>query len=163
MLVATCRPLGGRQQAGDELGLGQARPRDGGQPGGLGGAHADDVGTIPADKAGVGSALNDTIQQAGTALGIAILGSLLASGYARLMPAAAPAAARHSIAGALEIAGRDAGLIHAARDAFASAMSAAFTVSAIGVLAAAVLATVVMRDARPEPVAAPANDGELVS
>ena len=48
------------------------------------------MGTIPADKAGVGSALNDTIQQAGTALGIAILGSLLASGFTRHMPAGAP-------------------------------------------------------------------------
>jgi fucose permease len=118
------------------------------------------MGTIPAEKAGVGSALNDTIQQAGTALGIAILGSLLASGFARHMPAGAPGQARHSITGALAVAHGDAGLVHAAREAFTASMSTTFTVSAIGVLAAALLATLIMRDTRPEPepTAAPAQE-----
>jgi EmrB/QacA subfamily drug resistance transporter len=113
------------------------------------------MATIPAERAGVGSALNDTIQQAGTALGIAILGSLLTSGYTHHMPAGAPEQARSSIAGALAAAGGDTGLIHAARQAFTASMSATFTISAIGVLAAAALATLVMRDARPEPEPAP--------
>lgn len=39
------------------------------------------MGTIPPEKAGVGSALNGIVQQSGAALGVAILGSLLASGY----------------------------------------------------------------------------------
>ncbi|MGH3204227.1 MAG: hypothetical protein ACRDOA_04990 [Streptosporangiaceae bacterium] len=39
-------------------------------------------------------------------------------------------------------------------------MSATFTISAIGVLAAAVLATVIMRDSRPTAV--PAEERELV-
>lgn len=108
------------------------------------------MGTIPADKAGVGSALNDTIQQAGTALGIAILGSLLTSGYAAEMPADAPEAARQSIGGALAVAGEDQGLARAAREAFTASMTTTFTVSAIGVLAAAILATLVMRDRKPE-------------
>lgn len=42
-------------------------------------------------------------------------------------------------------------------------MSATFTVSAIGVLAAALLATLVMRDAKPEPAAAPEQESELVA
>ncbi|MCQ9130557.1 MFS transporter [Streptomyces hilarionis] len=104
------------------------------------------MSTIPADKAGVGSALNDTIQQAGTALGIAILGSLLTSGFADGMPADAPEAARRSIGGALAAADGDAGLVRAAREAFTDSMATTFTVGAIGVLAAAVLATLVMRD-----------------
>ncbi|MFC5219218.1 MFS transporter [Streptomyces coerulescens] len=107
------------------------------------------MGTIPEDKAGVGSALNDTIQQAGTALGIAILGSLLSSGFADRMPEGAPEGAKHSIAGA--VAGGDAGIIAAAREAFTASMSTTFTVSAIGVLAAALLATLVMRDDRSAP------------
>ncbi|MFJ6940868.1 MFS transporter [Streptomyces sp. NPDC101132] len=111
------------------------------------------MGTIPADKAGVGSALNDTIQQAGTALGIAILGSLLTSTFAREMPAGAPEQAKQSIAGALSAAQGDAGLVRAAREAFTASMSTTFTISAIGVLAAALLATVVMRDRKAEPVA----------
>ncbi|MGW3725608.1 MFS transporter [Streptomyces sp. NPDC000851] len=106
------------------------------------------MGTIPADKAGVGSALNDTIQQAGTALGIAILGSLLTSGYAAEMPADAPEQARQSITGAL--ATTDSALIGTAREAFTASMTTTFTLSAIGVLAAAVLATLVMRDRKPQ-------------
>ncbi|RZU25019.1 MFS transporter [Streptomyces sp. BK239] len=109
------------------------------------------MGTIPEDKAGVGSALNDTVQQAGTALGIAILGSLLTHGYRAGMPADAPEQARHSIVGALATAGDDASLAQAAREAFTSSMTTTFTVSAVGVLAAAVLATLVMRDKKPAP------------
>ncbi|PBC79249.1 LOW QUALITY PROTEIN: EmrB/QacA subfamily drug resistance transporter [Streptomyces sp. TLI_235] len=120
------------------------------------------MGTIPAEQAGVGSALNDTIQQAGTALGIAILGSLLSSGFAREMPADVPEAAGHSIAGALASAGGDSGLVHTAREAFTTSMSTAFTLSAIGVLAAALLATLVMRDTKPEPTT-PADEPELAS
>jgi EmrB/QacA subfamily drug resistance transporter len=107
------------------------------------------MGTIPAEQAGVGSALNDTIQQAGTALGIAILGSLLSSGFADRMPAGAQG---HSIAEALAAAGGDTRLAQAARDAFVGAMSTTLTISAVGVLAAAVLATVIMRRPRPVPV-----------
>ncbi|MFI1047430.1 MFS transporter [Streptomyces griseoruber] len=104
------------------------------------------MGTIPEDKAGVGSALNDTVQQAGTALGIAILGSLLAGGYTERMPAGTPETARHSIAGAMATANGDPELVRAAREAFTASMSTTFTVSAIGALAAAVLAALVMRD-----------------
>lgn len=112
------------------------------------------MATIPADKAGVGSALNDTLQLAGTALGIAILGSLLSSGYTDRMPADAPDQARHSIAGA--VAAAHPALLRSAREAFTSSMSTTFTLSALGVLAAAILATVVMRDSRQEqPTEAP--------
>jgi EmrB/QacA subfamily drug resistance transporter len=126
------------------------------------------MSTIPAEQAGVGSALNDTIQQGGTALGIAILGSLLASGFARHLPASVPAQARGSIAGTLSAAHGDAGLVHAARAAFTASMSVTFTVSAIGVLAAAVLATLVMRNTKPvipapAPAPAPAEAPELVA
>ncbi|MER5635853.1 MFS transporter [Kitasatospora sp. NPDC002227] len=113
------------------------------------------MGTIPAERAGVGSALNDTVQQAGTALGIAILGSLLAGRFTHELPAGTPAAARHSIGAALAAAHGDPGLVHSARAAFTSAMSTTFTISAIGVLAAAVLAALVMRDDRPAAKPAP--------
>ncbi|MGW2744880.1 MFS transporter [Streptomyces sp. NPDC001450] len=120
------------------------------------------MGTIPADKAGVGSALNDTVQQAGTALGIAILGSLLSSGYTDRMPADAPAQARESIAGA--VAAAHPGLLGTAREAFTSSMSTTFALSALGVLAAAVLAAVVMRDGEPERVGeTPGREAELAA
>ncbi|SNT43821.1 drug resistance transporter, EmrB/QacA subfamily [Asanoa hainanensis] len=107
------------------------------------------MGVIPPEQAGVGAALNDTIQQAGSALGIAILGSLLTNGYANRMPAGVPEEALHSIAGALGDPGL--GLADTARAAFTGAMSTTFTISAIGVLAAAVVATVIMRDRKPAP------------
>lgn len=128
------------------------------------------MGTVPAEQAGVGSALNDTIQQMGAALGIAVLGSVLAGTYTAAMPATAPEAARRSIADALTTAGRngDTGLGQAAREAFTTAMSAAFMISAAGVLAAALLALIVMRPRptrpplpdhhqTPEPVLAPSH------
>jgi MFS family permease len=121
------------------------------------------MSTIPPEKAGVGSALNDTIQQAGSALGIAILGSLLAGGFTRHMPAGAPAQARQSITGALAAAHGESGLVHAAREAYTASMSATFTVSAIAILAAALLATLVIRNTRPEPAPAPAEARELVA
>ncbi|MFI6520857.1 MFS transporter [Spirillospora sp. NPDC050679] len=99
------------------------------------------MGAIPADQAGVGSALNDTIQQAGAALGVAALGSLATSGYATAMPADAPEAARRSIA----VAVNDPALADAARQAYGAAMSTAFTGAAAGVLGAAVLALLLMR------------------
>jgi MFS family permease len=123
------------------------------------------MSTIPAEKAGVGSALNDTISQAGSALGVAILGSLLASGFARHLPAAAPAQARHSIADALAMARGNTSLVHAARAAFTTSMSATFTVSAIALLAAALVAALVMRNTKPQPAPAPApaDQAELVA
>ncbi|MET9731826.1 MFS transporter [Streptomyces sp. NPDC006458] len=113
------------------------------------------MSTIPADKAGVGSALNDTIQQAGTALGIAILGSLLTSNYRDQMPADAPAQAKASLPDALAVAQGDTGLVQAAREAFAASMSTTFTVGAIGVLAAAILSALVMRDSKTDSTAQP--------
>ena len=124
------------------------------------------MSTIPPEQAGVGSALNDTIGQSGTALGVAILGSLLASGFARHLPSGVPGPARGSIAGALDplaAAHGEPALIHAIRQAFTTSMSATFAVSAVGVLAAALLATLVMRDAKPQPAPAPEPEHELVA
>src|SRR5207249_7813911 len=39
------------------------------------------MGSLPRAKAGIGSAVNDTTRQTGGALGVAVLGSLLASSY----------------------------------------------------------------------------------
>ncbi|MFD9574371.1 MFS transporter [Streptomyces sp. NPDC059982] len=115
------------------------------------------MGAVPQEHAGVGSALNDTVQQTGAALGVAVLGALLSGVYGGEMPAGAPDAARHSVAAALT----DPALADAARSAFTSAMSATFAAAALGVLAAACLALVLMRDTKgavgpdPDPDPAP--------
>jgi MFS transporter, DHA2 family, multidrug resistance protein len=118
------------------------------------------MGAVPQEHAGVGSALNDTMQQAGAALGVAVLGSVLASTFTGSMPASAPEPARHSIAEALGVAAGtgDPGLAEAARDAFTTAMSVTSLAGVVIVLAAAVLALLVLRDrepttAQPTPVA----------
>ncbi|MFC9255863.1 MFS transporter [Amycolatopsis thailandensis] len=107
------------------------------------------MGEVPEEQAGVGSALNDTIQQLGAALGIAILGSVVSSLFTSHMPESAPAQARLSIGDAFAT-GND-GLIAAARESFTSAMSTTFLISAVGVLAAAVVAFLVMRDKKAAP------------
>lgn len=119
--------------------------------GGLAGpsAYASLMGAIPVDHAGVGSALNDTVQQVGMALSIAVLGSVLAGRYTSEMPAGLPAAARESIGGA-----HAAGLAEAGNQAFISAMHLGSWVGGAFCVAAALLAVTVLRPAAP-PVAAP--------
>lgn len=115
------------------------------------------MGAIPDEHAGVGSALNDTIQQAGAALGVAILGAVLSSTFTNHMPSNAPEAARHSIGDALTVSAStgDKSLLTSAHEAFTSAMSASFVAGAAGVVAAAVLAVFLMRDTRtPAPAEA---------
>lgn len=99
------------------------------------------VGSLPAGKAGVGSAVNDTTREVGGALGIAVMGSVLTSVYRESLslpaqlPAAAADAARRSIGAALEVAGRAPGalgdpLAQGARASFAQGASTAFYVAA---------------------------------
>jgi EmrB/QacA subfamily drug resistance transporter len=99
------------------------------------------MGSLPLAKAGVGSAMNDTTRQIGGALGVAILGSILASIYASGMgsavaglPAEAAGFAQDSIGGAYRVASQlgAAGepLIAAANQSFVDAMSIAVWVAA---------------------------------
>ncbi|MGW5386438.1 MFS transporter [Nocardia sp. NPDC003963] len=115
--------------------------------GGLAGpaAYTSIMNAIPLRHAGVGSALNDTLQQVGMALSIAILGSVLAGVFTAQMPAGAPAAARESIGAAFAL-----GYDDAAKAAFADAVSVGAWVSAGFSLAAAVFGAIVLR-ARPVP------------
>ncbi|GAT67003.1 multidrug MFS transporter [Planomonospora sphaerica] len=115
--------------------------------GGLAGpaAYATLMGAVPPAHAGVGSALNDTVQQVGMALSVAVLGSVLAGVYTSSMPAGAPAAARESIAGAALLG--DPALMGTAREAFVSAMSFGSWVGIGFCAAAAALALAVVRPA----------------
>ncbi|MEU8271451.1 MFS transporter [Sphaerisporangium sp. NPDC049002] len=130
-----------------------------GMGGGLAGpaAYATLMGAVPPDHAGVGSALNDTVQQVGMALSVAILGSVLAGVYTARMPESAPAVARDSIGAALRLG--DPGLAKTAREAFVSAMSFGSWVGVAFAVASAALAFAVLRprtapvaERRPEPV-----------
>jgi Na+/melibiose symporter-like transporter len=111
------------------------------------------MGSVPKEKAGVGSAVNDTTREIGGALGVAILGSIAAASYhgsvstasltASGLPADAASAAHDSIGGAVSEAGRlgAAGQDLAARasNAFVDAMGTTLKVAAaVAVLGALV-------------------------
>jgi EmrB/QacA subfamily drug resistance transporter len=117
-------------------------------------AYGTMLAALPPERAGVGSAVNDTVQQVGTALSVAVLGSVLTAAYRNAMPTDVVADARNSIGDALRIAAGngDSGLVQLARDAFASATSVAATVGAVGGVLAAIVAVTVLR---PKPAAVP--------
>ncbi|MEU4572327.1 MFS transporter [Nonomuraea sp. NPDC023979] len=123
------------------------------------------MGAVPPEHAGVGSALNDTVQQAGAALGVAALGSVLAGTFTATMPESAPEQARRSIGDALVVAARtgDGGLVDTAREAFTGAMSLSFVAGACGALAAAVLAFALLRDRRGAAAASAGSTEELTA
>ncbi|GIE83756.1 MFS transporter [Actinoplanes regularis] len=101
------------------------------------------LGALPKERAGVGSAVNDTVQQVGAALSVAVLGSVLTTAYRAAMPSDAPAAARDSIGDALRIG--DPSLAQVAKDAFVDAIATTSWLGVVGGLAAAVVAALVLR------------------
>lgn len=124
--------------------------------------------SLPRERQGVASALNDVTRELGTALGIALLGAVLTAGYAGAigsrvagLPAGAVASAREGVANAVAAAssagpqGRT--LIRAAQESFVAgwqqAMWAGFAVMA------ALFVFVVLRGPRRAPTAQAPADG----
>jgi MFS family permease len=112
------------------------------------------LGALPKERAGVGSAVNDTIQQVGGALSVAVLGSVLTTAYQSAMPHGLPAAARRSVGEALGLAAAtgDGNLARLAKSAFVHATAVSATVGVFGGIAAAVVAVSVLRPAPREQV-----------
>ncbi|WP_369139486.1 MFS transporter [Modestobacter versicolor] len=116
------------------------------------------MSVVPREKAGAGAAVNNAVRQVGGALGVAILGSVLAATYARRLgdavdglPAPAREQAGESIVGTLaavedaERAGGDAAtaaaaVVDPAREAFIGAMH----LTAVGTAGCALVAMVVV-------------------
>jgi EmrB/QacA subfamily drug resistance transporter len=113
---------------------------------------------LPRAKQGVASALNDLSRELGGALGIAVLGSLLADRYASGvadhtagLPAPAAEAATSSVAAAQQVAPslpNGADLVAAAQAAFADGLSLALSVAAIIVLCTAIAVTALLLHAK---------------
>ena len=123
------------------------------------------MGSLPVEKASVGSAVNDTTRTTGGALGVAILGSLLASQYRGDMDGAvsglphdAAATASDTLSGGLAVAHRlgDSGLAEAAQSAFLNGMHVAAIAAAAVALAGAIVAYMVIpaREREAEPAVA---------
>lgn len=105
------------------------------------------VQSLPASKQGVASAMNDTAREVGSAVGIAVLGSILNNGYrdgiadqTEQLPPEAAEGAQDSLAFVVEAAGRFGApgqeLLEAARasfvDGFTTTMQVAGVIMAIG-------------------------------
>jgi hypothetical protein len=127
------------------------------------------MSSVPRDKAGMGSAMNDTTRELGTTLGVAIFGSLLASAYTgnlpaqiSLMPDQAREAVTGSLGGALYVSEQmggenGAGLALAARTAWMEGVQLAFLVGAGIVLVAAIISFLFL-DGRSKPAVAPPSE-----
>ena len=111
------------------------------------------MGSLPRSKAGVGSAVNDTTRQMGGALGVAVIGSLVASVYAAGIDDVAASFGfsgsalgdvRASLGGALKaVPGMGAAgpeFARAAKDSFVHGLSLGLRLGAVVVLAAAFVA-----------------------
>jgi MFS transporter, DHA2 family, integral membrane protein len=108
------------------------------------------MSSVPLNKAGVGSAVNDTTRELGGALGIAILGSIVSSAYrsnvdVSQLPPEAAAAAKESVGAALGVSqtlepSAAGALVDHAGVAFTDAINVAMAVSAvISVIAGAIV------------------------
>jgi EmrB/QacA subfamily drug resistance transporter len=112
------------------------------------------MGSLPAAKAGVGSAVNDTVREVGGALGVAVLGSVLASQYTGAISsetAALPTEAAHvagdSLGGAVlvsqELGGSTgAAILEAAQTAYVNGFGLALTIAAVVAAAGAAIAAI---------------------
>lgn len=128
------------------------------------------MASVPRNRAGMGSATNDTTRELGGALGVAILGSLVTSQYGSSIasalegaPAEAAAIAKGSLGGALsEVAKGELPLsvIDAAKHAFVDGFSVAAFVAA-GVVAASAIAVwkLLPSDKNAAAVTGEAGDG----
>jgi EmrB/QacA subfamily drug resistance transporter len=117
------------------------------------------VVSLPLDKAGVGSAINDTTRELGGALGVAVFGSVLASRYhvevARHL-GSLPVGAKRSLGAALQSAGtlpgsQGAVLASIARHAYTRALDETLVVTVIVALIASALVSWLLRP-RPSTV-----------
>jgi EmrB/QacA subfamily drug resistance transporter len=128
------------------------------------------MGSLPRAKAGVGSAVNDTTRQVGGALGVAVIGSALASQYrggiATAAPAGAPVSlvdkAQDSLGQALAVGTKVGGaagtqLVEAAKSSFVDGMHAGILVAACATVIGAVVAALFLpaRARRREEAEAP--------
>jgi EmrB/QacA subfamily drug resistance transporter len=115
------------------------------------------MGSLPKAKAGIGSAMNDVVREVGGTLGIAVLGSVLATSYASNMDRA-PEAARDSVGAAHAVAAQTGAtdLVATANQAFVDAMSTTAGIAAAIAMVGAVIALAFL------PARARAEDPGLV-
>jgi EmrB/QacA subfamily drug resistance transporter len=129
------------------------------------------MSVVPREKAGAGAAVNNSVRQVGGALGVAILGSVLAASYSAhlggavdALPAGARSEASQSIVATLatvdqvqasgdeDAARAAADLVQPAREAFVSAMHVTAIFTALAAVIAAVVVLVWLPGRQRKPV-----------
>ncbi|UNO40844.1 MFS transporter [Streptomyces sp. MST-110588] len=110
------------------------------------------MSAIPPEKAGVGAGVNGTLMEFGQSLGVAVLGAVLNSRFAALLPAVAAGAG--SLPAALALARTDAERV-SVQDAFAAGIEVSQLVGAGAVFLGGMLAAVLLRRTERTPSSAP--------
>jgi hypothetical protein len=113
------------------------------------------MSVLPVEQSGVGSAVNDTIQELGGSLGVAVIGSIVSAAYRTQMHSShLPTAVLHHAASSIGAAYLTAAhaphlagpILTAARSAFTTAMTTGFTVAgAVAAIAAVGLSVALPR------------------
>jgi EmrB/QacA subfamily drug resistance transporter len=129
------------------------------------------MSVLPPERAGVGSAVNDTVQELGGSLGVAVIGSVVSASFrqaidASALPTGLLQAARPSIAAANATAAQAGGLagrvVEVAHDSFTTAMTSGFAVAGWTALAGAILAAIFLPGRRTAVAVSPIEVPELV-
>ena len=124
------------------------------------------MSVLPAKYYGAGSAINDTVQELGGSLGIAVIGSVVASSFrhsldAASLPAAMLGPARSSIAAADAVAAHagplGARMLELGHQSFTSAMTTGLTVAGIIALGGAVVVAIAL-PRRRSPISSTATE-----
>jgi MFS transporter, DHA2 family, multidrug resistance protein len=116
------------------------------------------LGSAPPERAGAASGISETAAEFGSALGIAVFGSIgiaiyrsaMAAGIPAGVPPAAADTARDTLGGAVEVAGTlpeqiGVSLVTLARNAFVDGMQVAAVISTVGAIALAIFVASVLR------------------
>lgn len=122
--------------------------------GSLATASSEIMSGTPESKAGSAAAIDETGYEVGSALGVAVLGTLGLAVYRHGLPVGADAAARESVAGAMDQGGA---LATTAASAFTDGMAWASATGGLFLLLAAAAVGHLLRDRAAHPVAAPVS------
>jgi MFS transporter, DHA2 family, multidrug resistance protein len=124
------------------------------------------LGALSAERSGVGSGLMQAMRQVGSAVGVAILGTVLNAGYrdrvdVSHLPAQAAGAVKDSASAGVAVAGRlgDPGLLESVRSAFTHGMDLSLVAAAGVAIVGAVLALIYLPS---QPPAARVDEAEAM-
>ena len=110
------------------------------------------MGALTVSRSGVGNAVLQALRQVGGAIGVAVLGTVLNTGYRHHLPAAAPSVARDGVAAGVAAGAHDPGLLAGVRDAFVHGMDLSLIVGGSAALAGVLLALIFLPRRAAEPV-----------